>query len=73
MSQTAPRALPTPVVYPESDGRPMADNTKQLRWIVVLYDNLAALFPDNPDIFVGGNQFWYPVEGYPEIVNAPDV
>jgi Uma2 family endonuclease len=51
----------------------MADNTKQLRWIVVLYDNLAALFCDNPDVFVGGNQFWYPVAGHPEIVNAPDV
>ena len=28
--------LPKPViVYPESDGKPMADNTKQARWIFV--------------------------------------
>jgi Uma2 family endonuclease len=64
---------PAPLVYPESDGLPMADNTKQLRWIVVLYGNLAALYRDVPDVFVGANQFWYPVEGEPEIKNAPDV
>jgi Uma2 family endonuclease len=51
----------------------MAESTKQLRWIVTLYGNLAALFRDNPDVFVGGNQFWYPVEGEPEVKQAPDV
>jgi Uma2 family endonuclease len=51
----------------------MAENTKQLRWIVALYGNLAALFRDAPEVFVGGNQFWYPVEGHPEIRMAPDV
>jgi Uma2 family endonuclease len=68
--------LPAPsggVFYPESDGEPMADNTKQLRWIFVLYGNLAALFRDAPDVFVGSNQFWYPVEGEPEVRVAPDV
>jgi Uma2 family endonuclease len=64
---------PAPIVYPESDGLPMADNTKQLRWIVTLYGNLAAQFRDDPDVFVGGNQFWFPVEGELEITNAPDV
>jgi Uma2 family endonuclease len=61
------------IFYPESDGKPMAENIKQLRWIVVLYGNLAALFRDRADVFVGGNQFWYPVEGEPDIVQAPDV
>jgi Uma2 family endonuclease len=72
MTRAAPPTPPGPV-YPESDGQPMADNTKQLRWIVALYDNLVALFRDVPDVFVGGNQFWYPVEGEPEIRIAPDV
>jgi hypothetical protein len=36
----------------------MADNTRQLRRIVVLYSNLDVLFRDNPDVFVGGNQSW---------------
>src|SRR5262249_33197366 len=65
--------LPSPIVYPESDGEPMADNTKQFRWILVLAGNLAALFRDAQDVFVGGNLFWYPVEGEPEIRVAPDV
>jgi Uma2 family endonuclease len=65
--------LPSPIDYPESDGEPMADNTKQFRWILVLAGNLAALFRDAQDVFVGGNLFWYPAEGEPEIRVAPDV
>src|SRR5262245_33400981 len=60
------------IVYPESDGKPLAENTKQLRWIVVLYGNLAALFRDAV-VFVAGDLFWYPVEGRPDIKEAPDV
>ncbi|MFN4260507.1 MAG: Uma2 family endonuclease [Gemmataceae bacterium] len=63
----------TDIVYPESDGLPMADNTRQARWIVVLFDNLSALFRDRPDVFVAANILWYPVEGHPEIRQAPDV
>jgi Uma2 family endonuclease len=63
----------SPLEYPESDGEPMADNTKQLRWMIVLIGNLAALFRDAQDVFVGGNQFWYPVEGEAETRQAPDV
>lgn len=39
----------------------------------MLYDNLAALFRLNPDVFVGGNQLWFPVLGQPEVRVAPDV
>ncbi|MCC6420227.1 MAG: Uma2 family endonuclease [Gemmataceae bacterium] len=51
----------------------MADNTRQLRWIFVLYGNLAAQFRTAADIFVGSNQFWYPEEGRPDLRVAPDV
>ncbi len=61
------------VVYPESDGKPMADNTKQLESIVYLFDNLGSLFADRDDVFVAADLFWYPVEGHPEIRTAPDV
>jgi Uma2 family endonuclease len=61
------------VFYPESDGKPMADNTVQFRWIFVLAGNLQALFRDREDVFVCGNQNWYPLQGEPQIVNAPDV
>jgi Uma2 family endonuclease len=60
------------VVYPESDGRPMADNTRQFRWIVTIQGGLDALFRDRQDVFVAGDLLWYPVEGRPDIRVAPD-
>lgn len=61
------------VVYPDSDGKPMADNTKQFRWIVVIEQNLEWLFAENPDVFVAGDLLWYPVEGNNALSTAPDV
>ncbi len=60
-------------VYPDSDGQPMADNTKQFRWIVAIKENLEWLFAEAPDVFVAGDLLWYPVEGEPKIRMAPDV
>jgi Uma2 family endonuclease len=60
------------IIYPESDGQPMADNTKQFEWIVVIKENLDLLFADNPDVFVAGDLLWYPVEGSNTIRRAPD-
>lgn len=59
--------------YPDSDGQPMADNTKQFRWIVFFKENLECLFANNPDVFVAGDLLWYPVEQQPNIRVAPDV
>ncbi|OIP72985.1 MAG: hypothetical protein AUK43_01690 [Oscillatoriales cyanobacterium CG2_30_40_61] len=61
------------IIYPEGDGKPMADNTKQFRWIVVIEQNLDQIYADDPNVFVAGDLFWYPVEGYNNIVQAPDV
>ncbi len=61
------------VIYPDSDGKPMADNTKQFRWIVVIQQNLEWLFADNPNVFVAGDLLWYPVEGDNKRRAAPDV
>ena len=60
------------IVYPESDGQPMADNTRQFDCIVMIQGGLAALFADCPDVFVAGDLLWYPVEGKPHIRAAPD-
>jgi Uma2 family endonuclease len=60
------------LLYPDSDGQPMSDNTKQFRWIVVLKENLEILFADRSDVFVAGDLLWYAVEGRPEIRVAPD-
>jgi len=63
----------TTINYPESDGKPMADNTKQFHWITVIKQNLDCLFAQDPQVFIAGDLFWYPVEGRPNIVTAPDV
>jgi Uma2 family endonuclease len=67
-----PSFLQAGIVYPESDGNPMAGNTKQFRWIVVVEQNLEWLFADDPNVFVAGDLLWYPVEGNPKIATAPN-
>ena len=63
----------TTIHYPESDGKPMADNTKQFHWITVIKQNLDWLFAQDSQVFIAGDLLWYPVEGRPTIVTAPDV
>jgi Uncharacterized protein conserved in cyanobacteria len=65
--------LSSDIIYPESDGKPMADNTKQFRWIVIIKQNLDQIYANDPNVFVAGDLFWYPVEGRNTIVQAPDV
>ncbi|HMV50048.1 MAG TPA: Uma2 family endonuclease [Blastocatellia bacterium] len=68
-------AIPREVrlVYPDSDGEPMAENTIQYHYIVTIHTGLAALFSEVPDVFVAADLFWYPVQGRPDICIAPDV
>ncbi|MFO1430600.1 MAG: DUF874 family protein [Candidatus Competibacteraceae bacterium] len=60
------------IIYPDSDGKPMADNTKQFEWIVTIAGGLQALFADDPNVFVAGDLLWYPVEGDNKTRVAPD-
>ena len=55
------------LLYPDSDGKPMADNTAQYRWIVRLVTNLKQLLRTQA-AFVAGDLLWYPVQ-----VDAPPV
>lgn len=66
------RSPSTEVVYPDSDGKPMADNTRQFTYIVTIQGGIAALFADNPNVFVAGDLLWYPVEGNNKIRATPD-
>ena len=70
---TSPIRTAPNIIYPDSDGQPMADNTQQFRWIVLIKENLELIFTESPDVFVAGDLLWYPVEGHPEIRVAPDV
>lgn len=67
------RELYNGIIYPESDGMPMADNTRQFDWIVTVKGNLDILYETDPNVFVAGDLLWYPVEGHQEIRQAPDV
>lgn len=62
----------TDVIYPDSDGQPMADNTKQFRWIVTIKENLEFIYKDDPNVFVAGDLLWYAVEGNPKVRQALD-
>ena len=68
---TAQRISRPPVHYPDSDGRPMAENTLQFQWIVTIKEGLNALFRDRDDVFVAGDLLWYPIQGDPKTCMAP--
>jgi hypothetical protein len=59
------------VYYPDTDGQPMADNTIQWDWMVMIVGELRQQFAGQT-VFVAGNLFWYPVQGRPDVVAAPD-
>jgi Uma2 family endonuclease len=62
----------TEIIYPDQDGQPMSDNTKQFRWIVTIKENLELLFAKDSQVFIAGDLLWYPVEGNNKIRLAPD-
>jgi Uma2 family endonuclease len=45
------------IIYPDTDGKPMSDNTKQFRYIVIIKENLELLFADNPNVFIAYQQW----------------
>ena len=61
------------VLYPDSDGKPIAKNTIQYQHIIAIQVGLDAMFAHNPDVFVAADLLWYPLEGRPDIKNRPDV
>ncbi|USR91569.1 Uma2 family endonuclease [Phormidium yuhuli AB48] len=71
-TQQPTTSKPKTIHYPDSDGQPMADNTLQFRWIVIIKENLDLIFADDPEVFVAGDLLWYPVEGDNRLRRAPD-
>jgi Uma2 family endonuclease len=60
------------IIYPSSDGQPMAESTIQYKFIVTIKEGCESLFEDDPNVFVAADLLWYPVEGRPDISQAPD-
>lgn len=81
IQQLSPTSIEDELLYPESDGKPLADNTIQFRLITTIQGGLDALFQDRNDVFVAGDLLWYPVQLSPQQVRdkkkppqqAPDV
>ena len=61
------------IVYPDSDGKPMAENTIQYQYLITIQVGLDRLFDQQPDVFVAGDLLWYPVKDHRDICAAPDV
>ncbi|AFZ05733.1 protein of unknown function DUF820 [Oscillatoria nigro-viridis PCC 7112] len=61
------------IIYPSSDGQPMADSTIQYKLIVTIKEGCESLFKDDQNVFIAADLLWYPVEGRPDISQAPDV
>ncbi len=61
------------LIYPDSDGERMADNTQQFELIVWIKENLERVYAQDPNVFVAGDLLWYPVEGNNKLRQAPDV
>ena len=74
-------AIDDDLLYPDSDGKPLADNTTQLRLIFTIKGGLDALFKDRANVFIAADLFWYPVKLTPQQIleqeephrQAPDV
>ncbi|MGD1699234.1 Uma2 family endonuclease [Dapis sp. BLCC M229] len=62
----------TEIIYPESDGLPLADNTIQFRFITTIVGGIAGIYKDNPNVFIAGDLFWYPKEKQSWVKQAPD-
>ena len=61
------------LVYPESDGEPMAETGRHVRALLDMIDMIDWHFRDTPDVHVSGNMFLYYEEGNPRKVISPDV
>ena len=72
-SQQAEPKQELKIVYPDSDGSPMSDNTEHFELIVIIKKNLDLVFANIADVFVAGDLLWYPVEGDNTIRYAPDI
>ena len=66
------RSAPT-VVYPSSDGEPMAETERHRKALEDLVDMVDRHFRHVPDVHVSGNLLLYYEEGNPRKVISPDV
>jgi Uma2 family endonuclease len=64
--------LKTSIVYPDSDGEPMAESDPARDYLIYAVEALNIYFQDQKDVYVSGNLFIYYRQGSPSAVVAPD-
>jgi Uma2 family endonuclease len=62
-----------PVIYPESDGKPMAETDLHRDEMVRLIELLKGAFLEDANVYVSGNLLLYYEEGNPRASVSPDV
>lgn len=65
--------LKTEIVYPDTDGKPMAESDPTRDYLIYGVEALGTYFQDRNDVYVSGNLFIYYKRGVPDAVVAPDV
>ena len=60
-------------LYPESDGKPMADTDLHLYWIKRVQDMLETYFSQHPEVYISGNIMMYDIEGPMRTAVSPDI
>lgn len=72
MTQTT-SFLDTEIIYPETDGVPMAESDPARDYLIYGVEALSIYFQNLEDVYVSGNLFIYYKKGVPDAVVAPDV
>jgi Uma2 family endonuclease len=72
-SPLAPGKPGAAIVYPDGDGKPMAETGIHVLVMLTLIATLRHYFRHRPDVYVIGNIFLYYEEGHPESRRSPDV
>lgn len=65
--------LHTPIIYPDSNGAPMAESDPARDYLIYGVEALTIYFSNRDDVYVSGNLFLYYKQGVPSAVVAPDV
>ena len=60
-------------LYPESDGKPMADTDLHIQWIIWMREVLKGHFVLRPEVYISGNIMMYDVEGPLRTAVSPDI
>ena len=71
-TSSRPEVTP-PIVYPESDGEPLAETEVHILAIIDFIATLRFHYRSRRDIYVIGNMFLYYEEGNPRARKAPDL